>query len=87
VTDGIQSALEQAKVAAGGKDVRVGGGAATIRQYLQAGLVDDMLIAISPVPLGRGEPLFKDIDLPKLGYAIVEHVPTQSATHLVLAKR
>ena len=87
VTDGINSALDQAKAAAGGKDVRVGGGAATIRQYLQAGLVDEMHVAVSPVPLGRGEPLFKDIDLPKLGYATTEHLPTEAATHFVLAKQ
>jgi dihydrofolate reductase len=87
VTDGIQSALQQAKSAAGCKDVRVGGGAATIRQYLQAGLVDEMHVAISPVALGRGEPLYKDIDLPGLGYATTEHVPSAAATHVVLTKR
>lgn len=86
VTDGIQSALQQAK-SAGCKDVRVGGGAATIRQYLQAGLVDEMHVAISPVALGRGEPLYKDIDLPALGYATTEHVPSAAATHVVLTKR
>ncbi len=87
VTDGIQSALQQAKAAANGKDVRVGGGAATIRQYLEAGLVDEMHVAISPMPLGRGEPLYKDMDLQGLGYATTEHVPTKAATHVVLTKR
>jgi dihydrofolate reductase len=87
VTDGIESALEQANAAARGKDVRLGGGAATIRQYLQAGLVDEMHVAIRPLALGSGEPLFRDIDLPKLGYETSEHVPTEATTHLVLAKQ
>ena len=86
VTDGIEAALKRARDAAGGKDVRVGGGAATIRQYLQAGLVDEMHLAISPVLLGRGEPLFTGLDLPKLGYRCSEHVPTANATHVVLSK-
>ena len=68
VTDGIEAALKRAKEAAGGKDVRIGGGAATIRAYLQAGLIDEMHVAISPVLLGSGEALFAGIDLPKLGY-------------------
>jgi dihydrofolate reductase len=87
VTDGIQAALERAREAAGGKDIRLGGGVATIRHYLQAGLIDEMHLAISPVLLGSGEHLLAGIDLPKLGYAIVEHVPTEKATHVVLAKR
>jgi len=87
VTDGIQSALEQAKAAAGGKDVRLGGGVATIRQYLEARLIDEMHLAVTPTPLGRGEPLLTDIDLPKLGYTTMEHVPSQTVTHVVLAKR
>src|SRR6187549_1550859 len=73
VTDGIESALSQAFDAAGGADVRIGGGAATIRQYLEAGLVDEMHLAYSPVLLGRGEPLFTGLDLPALGFAVAEH--------------
>jgi dihydrofolate reductase len=87
VTDGIEAALARAKDAAAGKDVRVGGGAATIRQYLRAGLIDEMHVAISPVLLGRGEHLFEGIDLPALGYACSEHVPSADATHVVLSKR
>jgi dihydrofolate reductase len=86
VTDGIEDALARAKEAAGEKDVRVGGGAATIRQYLSAGLIDAMHLAVSPVLLGRGENLFTDIDLPALGYRCVEHVATPNATHIVIAK-
>jgi dihydrofolate reductase len=86
VTDGIEAALARAKDAAGDKDVRVGGGVATIRQYLTAGLIDEMHLAIAPVLLGRGEHLFSDLDLPALGYRCVEHVPTPHATHVVVAK-
>ena len=86
VTDGIHAALKRATEAANGRDVRVGGGVGTIRQYLQAGLVDEMHIAISPVLLGTGEHLFSGIDLPKLGYHPTEHVPTAKATHIVLKR-
>jgi dihydrofolate reductase len=86
VTDGIEAALERARRAAGGKDVRVGGGVSTIRQYLQAGLVDEMHLAIAPVLLGAGEALLAGIDLPKLGFTCTEHVPTQAATHVVLSR-
>jgi dihydrofolate reductase len=86
VTDGIEAALARAREAAGGKDVRLGGGVSTIRQYLQAGLVDDMHLAISPVLLGRGEALLAGIDLPALGFRVTEHVATASATHVVLTK-
>ncbi|HEY3876727.1 MAG TPA: dihydrofolate reductase family protein [Candidatus Kapabacteria bacterium] len=86
VTEGIHSALEQAKAAANGKDIRIGGGAATIRQYLQARLIDEMHLAISPVLLGSGEHLLTGIDLPKLGYECREHVPTSLATHIVITK-
>ncbi len=87
VTDGIEAALKRAKEAAGGKDVRIGGGTATIRAYLQAGLIDEMHVAISPILLGSGEALFAGLDLPALGYERTEHVPTATATHVVLTKR
>ena len=86
VTDGIEAALERARKAAGGKDVRLGGGVSTIRQYLQAGLVDEMHLAIAPVLLGAGEALLTGIDLPALGFKCTEHVPTALATHVVLSK-
>jgi len=86
VTDGIHRALERARDAAKGLDIRIGGGVATIRQYLRAGLVDEMHIAISPVFLGAGESLFAGIDMPALGYRCVEHVGTPRATHVVLKK-
>ena len=86
VTDGIHSALRQAREAANGKDVRVGGGAATIRQYLREGLIDEMHLAISPILLGSGESLFGGIDALKLGYQCAEHVATPAATHVVLRK-
>jgi dihydrofolate reductase len=84
VTAGIESALEQAKAAAKGRDVRIGGGAATVRQYLRAGLIDEMHLAYSPVFLGRGEPLLHGIDLPALGFEVAEHVASPAAMHVVL---
>jgi len=84
VTGGIHEALERAKEAAAGLDVRLGGGVDTVRQYLLAGLVDEMHLAIAPKLLGSGENLFAGIDLPSLGYECVEHVPTRRATHVVL---
>jgi dihydrofolate reductase len=86
VTDGIDEALDQARKAAQGKDVRIGGGAASIRQYLKAGLIDEMHLAISPILLGQGEPLFKDIDLAALGYKVKEHVLSEAAMHLVVGR-
>ncbi len=86
VTEGIHAALERARAAAKGRDVRLGGGAATIRQYLSAGLIDEMHVAISPVLLGSGEHLFNGLDLVKLGYRCVEHVQSPEATHVVLKK-
>jgi dihydrofolate reductase len=86
VTDGIYAALERATAAANGKDVRIGGGVETIRQYVQAGLIDEMHLAISPVLLGSGEHLLSGIDLPRLGYGCMEHVPTSLATHIVISK-
>ena len=86
VTDGILKALERAKEAAQGKDIRLGGGVATIRQYLTAGLIDEIHLAISPVLLGRGEHLLAGIDTVSLGYQCAEHASTEFATHLVLTK-
>ena len=87
VTDGIHSALEQAKRVAGGKDVRVGGGVSTVRQYLQARLIDELHLAMGPVLLGRGENLFRDLDLHALGYECTKTVAGERATHFLLAKR
>jgi len=86
VTGGTEEALERARKAAGGKDVRVGGGVATIRQYLRARLLDELHLAFAPVLLGSGEALFEGIDLPALGYAVTEHVATPAATHIVLTR-
>ena len=86
VTDGIHAALQRAREAAGELDVRIGGGAATIRQYLQAGLVDEMHLTISPVLLGRGESLLAGIDLLQLGYRCTEQVTTPAALHVVVKK-
>ena len=86
VTDGIEAALAQAKAAAGDLDVKIGGGVSTVRQYLRAGLIDEAHLALSPVVLGQGEPLFAGIDLPSLGYRVAEAVPMELATHLVLTR-
>jgi dihydrofolate reductase len=86
VTEGVESALQQAKEAAKGKDVRIGGGVSTIRQYLTAGKIDEMHLAVSPVFLGEGENLFTGIHLPELGFKLVKTVQTEKATHLVLKK-
>jgi dihydrofolate reductase len=86
VTDGIHKALERATRAANGLDVRLGGGVATIRQYLSAGLVDEMHMAVSPVLLGSGEQLFHDINMLALGFKIREHVASENATHIVFKK-
>ena len=86
VTDGIESALRQARSAAKGQDVRVGGGVSTLRQYLAAKLIDDMHLVISPVLLGAGESLFAGLDLPRLGYRCVRHVAGVRATHVMFAR-
>ncbi len=86
VTGGIHAALEQARAAAAGLDVRLGGGVATVRQYLQAGLVDELHLALSAVLLGQGEALFSGFDLPALGYACTESIPGERATHLRLQR-
>src|SRR5262245_51973177 len=87
VTDGIQAALERARDAAGTRDVRIGGGVATVREYLQARLIDELHLAQRPVFLGRGENLFADLDLPALGYECHNHVAGERATHLLLRRR
>ena len=88
VTDGIESALRQAKDAAKGRDVRIGGGVSTIRQYLSAGLIDELHLVVSPVLLGAGEHLFAGLDLRALGYGVAEHVPgSRAAAHVTLRRR
>jgi dihydrofolate reductase len=87
VTGGIHSALEQAKAAANGMDVRLGGGVATIREYLRASLIDEIHLAISPTLLGSGEHLLHGIDMVTLGFECVEHVGTSNATHVVLRRK
>lgn len=87
VADGVNAALTRATEAAHGQDVRLGGGVATIRQYLRAALIDEMHLAISPVLLGSGEHLFAGIDAAALGYQCTEHVATANATHVVLTRR
>ena len=87
VTDGFEAALERARAIAGGKDVRIGGGVATLRQYLRARLIDEMHLAIAPVLLGSGEHLMTGLDLPALGYELVEHVASDAATHIVMRRR
>ncbi len=87
VTDGIHAALDQAKAAASGRDVRLGGGVATIRQYLQASLIDELNLAIRPVLLGSGEHLLDGIDVRSLGYECTNYVAGERATHVFLRKR
>ena len=86
VTDGIRAALQRAFEAANGEDVRLGGGVSTIRQYLSAGLIDEMHFAVAPVLLGSGEHLLTGLDAPKLGYRVAEHVSTPNVTHIVVEK-
>ena len=86
VTGGIEAALRDARAAAGDLDVKIGGGVSTVRQYLEAGVIDELHYAISPVVLGRGEAMFAGIDLPSLGYRVAEHEATEHAMHVVLRK-
>ncbi len=86
VTGGIDEALQRAYAAAGGRDVRLGGGAATVRQYLQARRIDELHLAVSPVLLGQGEALFTGLDLPALGYACTQVIPGERATHVLLQR-
>ena len=87
VTGGIHEALERAKAAAGEKDVRIGGGVATVRAYLQERLIDEAHLALRPVLLGRGEPLFAGLDLRASGYEVAETKHGERATHLILRRK
>lgn len=87
VTGGIEEALLRAKEAANGKDIKIGGGVSTVRQYLQAGLIDSLHLAFSPALLGKGEALFTNIDLPASGYSVTGHEVTEHATHVLIEKR
>jgi dihydrofolate reductase len=87
VSGGIEEALRLAKEAAGDKDIKIGGGVSTVRQYLQAGLIDSLQFAFSPVVLGKGEALLSGIDLRALGFSVTEHQATEHATHIVLTRR
>jgi dihydrofolate reductase len=87
VTDGIESGLKQAKEAAKGKDIRIGGGTQVIREYLKAGLIDELHLVYSPVFLGSGESLLTGIDMPKLGFSVTEKAHTEDATHIILSKK
>ena len=87
VTGGIHEALHQAREAAGGKDVQIGGGASTIQQYLRAALIDEMHVAVAPVLLGGGERLFEGVDLPALGYECMQFVGSEKATHVVFGRK
>src|SRR4051812_28023307 len=87
VTDGIESALEQAKAAAGDKDIRIGGGPATVRQFLNARLIDQLHLVVRPILLGKGEPLFKDLDLRELGYRCTSSVAGERGIHVTIDKQ
>ena len=87
VTGGIHEALERAREAAAGRDIRLGGGAATVREYLQAGLIDDLHLALRPLIMGRGEALFAGLDLDALGYDCTGMQPGERAVHMFLRKR
>jgi dihydrofolate reductase len=86
VTGGIHAALERAREAAGSRDIRIGGGASTIRQYLQARLVDELHVPVAPILLGSGEHLYAGLDLPALGYRVTECVAGEQATHYVIGR-
>ena len=86
ISDGIEDALQKAREVAGAKDVKIGGGVETVKQYVQAGYVDEIHLALAPIALGQGESLFSGLDLRALGYRTVEHVSTDRATHIVLAR-
>jgi dihydrofolate reductase len=87
VTGGIHAALDQARAAAGALDVKIGGGVSTVRQYVQAGMVDEMHFALSPVLLGRGEAMFQGLDLPALGYRVAQTETTDHAMHVTITRQ
>ena len=87
VTDGIQSALEQAKKAAGARDIRIGGGPATVRQFLKERLIDELHLAVRPILMGRGEKLFDGLDLRDLGYSVERFVPGKRAVHMLIRRQ
>ena len=87
ITDGLEAALEQARAAAGERDIRVGGGVDTVRQFLERRLVDEMHIAVSPILLGAGENLWQGLDMRALGYAVVDVIQGERATHVTVRKQ
>jgi len=87
VTDGIEAALERAREGAQGRDVRIGGGVSTIRQYLEAQLIDELHLAVAPILLGAGENLFGGLNLPELGYTVVRRVASEAAMHVIIERR
>jgi dihydrofolate reductase len=87
VTDGIHAALERARAAAGAKDIRIGGGVSTVRQYLEKRLIDELHLAVRPVLLGRGEALWRDLDARALGYEVAQTVAGERATHVIVKKK
>jgi dihydrofolate reductase len=87
VTDGIEAALRQAEAAAGGKNIRVGGGVSTVQQFLRAGLIDEMHLAVAPILFGAGENLFAGLDFPALGYACTERISTANTIHLIVKRQ
>lgn len=87
VTDGVEVALQRAREAAGGKDIRLGGGVSTVRQYLSKKLIDEIHLAVAPVLMGRGENLFAELDLPALGYQTTEQTAGNAVTHVVVKRK
>ena len=87
VTEGIEEAAKSAAAAAGGKDVRIGGGVSTIQQYLRAGVIDEMHLVVSPVLLGAGEKFFGNLDLVKAGFRVTQHVMSERVMHVVMEKQ
>lgn len=87
VTGGIHEALDRAREAAGDKDIRIGGGTATVRQYLEARLIDEMHLAVAPTILGKGENLFEGLDLPELGYRVSSYQPGEAALHVIVGRQ
>jgi dihydrofolate reductase len=86
VTGGMDEALRLAKTAAGDKDIKIGGDVSTVRQYLRGGIIDSVHLAVAPVMLGKGEALFRDLDLPALGFFVTAYQATEHATHIGLEK-